>query len=123
MIRSRWARYTLLFLVIGPLAILVFGGVVMLLWNNVLAEVLKISTITFWQALGLLVLSKILFGSFGGGRSSHGESSWKRRMREKWARMTPEERERFKEKWRNGKWGYKPWDSPDSGTQTSTEAG
>jgi hypothetical protein len=50
--------------------------------------------ITFWQALGLLVLSKILFGRFSGpGRRMR----WRHRMAERWNQMTPEEREKFRE--------------------------
>ena len=107
---SRFARYFLLFAVIGPLAILVFGGIVMLLWNNVLAEVLRISTINFWQALGILVLSKILFSSFGSGGRSRGDY-WKQRMM--WKHMTPEQKEKFKEEWksRSHRWGYKSGES------------
>ena len=52
-------------------------------------------SISFWQALGLLVLSKILFGGFrphtGGG------ARWRRRMIDRWEQMTPEEREKFKQ--------------------------
>jgi hypothetical protein len=108
--RSIWAKRILLFTVIGPLAVFIFGSVVMLLWNNALAPVLNISTVTFWQALGILVLSKILFSSFGGGRR---HSSWKERMQQKWNNRTPEERERFREKWKNRWWkgGHKPWDT------------
>jgi Ca2+/H+ antiporter, TMEM165/GDT1 family len=66
------ARWILLFLIVGPIAIFIFGTVVMWLWNNALAPALHIPTITFWQGLGILVLSKILFGSF------HGEKEWSR---------------------------------------------
>jgi len=95
--RSRWTRFILLFILIGPIAILVFGGIVMLLWNNALAPVLHISTVTFWQALGILVLSKILFSSFSGGAGRR-YPSWKERISQKW-----------KDRWWKG--GYKPWDS------------
>jgi hypothetical protein len=75
-------------------AVLAFGYVTMQLWNWVMPAVLGLHTITFAQALGLLVLSKILFGGFhrhgGCGRG------WKGRMQERWAQMTPEERERFR---------------------------
>jgi hypothetical protein len=110
--RSLWTRRILLFLVIGPLAILVFGVVVMFLWNNVLAPVLHISTVTFWQGLGILVLSKILFSSFSGG-GGYRRDYWKQRMM--WKNMTAEEKEKFKEEWktRGRRWGYR---SPDSET-------
>jgi len=110
-----WAKMVLLFIIIAPLAILFFGGIVMWLWNNALVPVLHISTVTFWQALGILVLSKILFGSFSGGRSNR-HSNWKERMSKKWNNMTPEEKEKFKAKWNDRWWkpGFKPWDSENA---------
>ena len=83
---------------IGVLAIaafFVFGWVVMLLWNAVLPAATGWHTITYWQAVGLLVLSKILFGGFRGGGGWRGH--WRHRMRERWEQMTPEEREKFRE--------------------------
>jgi membrane protein implicated in regulation of membrane protease activity len=89
--------FTLLALVVAG----ALGYVVMLLWNQVLAVVISgVSLISFWQALGLLLLSKILFGGFSGrcgGKGSH----WKNEMKEKWQGMTPEEREKIKQEWRN----------------------
>ena len=58
--RSFILRKVAFFILIATAAIIVFGGAVMLLWNNVLAGVLNISTITFGQALGILLLAKIL---------------------------------------------------------------
>jgi hypothetical protein len=111
------ARWILLFLVVGPIAIFIFGTVVMWLWNNALSPALHIPTITFWQGLGILVLSKILFGSFGGGGSSR-RTSWKERMEQKWNRMSPEEKEKFKARWKDSWWkrGYKPWDNESTGS-------
>ncbi|HVM89779.1 MAG TPA: hypothetical protein VMT76_16450 [Puia sp.] len=90
------------FLMILPMILIgiaVFGGLVMLLWNNVLAVVLHISTVTFWQALGILALSKILFGGF---RGAHwGRHKWKQGMVQRWENMTPEEREKFQQEWQN----------------------
>ena len=59
-------------------------------------------TITFWQALGLLVLSKILFGGFHrhGGRD---RARWRQRMKDRWEQMTPEEREKFRKGMRCGR--------------------
>jgi hypothetical protein len=87
----------------------IIGAVVMLLWNNVLAPVVHISTISFWQALGILVLSKILFGGFRGGGWGPRNYYWKRRMMQKWNNMTPEEKQRFKSQWeaRCGDWGFR----------------
>ncbi len=120
--RSHRGRRILFFILLAPLAILVFGGVVMLLWNNVLTPVLHVSTITFWQALGILVLSKILFGSFGGGGRSRREY-WKQKMM--WNSMSPEQKEKFKEEWRSRshRWGSKNGDSENPASQTTTEPG
>jgi hypothetical protein len=78
----------------------VAGFVVMSLWNLVMPAIFGIRSIGFWQALGLLILSKILFGGFrphtGGG------PRWRRRMMERWEGMTPEEREKFKQGMRRG---------------------
>ena len=86
---------------------------VMALWNNILVSVLHVGVINFWQALGIFGLAKILFGGFpGGGRwGGHGPGRWRGhmegRMREKWMNMSPEEREKFKQDWRNrcSSWG------------------
>jgi hypothetical protein len=55
--------------------------------------------ITFWQALGLLVLCRILFGNLGGHGSDHSKSRGPKS--ERWERMTPEEREKFRQDMRS----------------------
>jgi hypothetical protein len=86
-----------LFLVAPPALVLfvwLFGEVVMHLWNWLLPSLFGWHPIGFWQALGLLLLCRILFGGFGGhGRDGHRA---RRRWREDWERMTPEEREKFR---------------------------
>jgi hypothetical protein len=77
----------------------VFGFVVMSLWNWLMPLLFGVHLITFWQALGVLVLSRILFGGFHGRR---GGMNWRRRMMERselrdYMQMTPEEREKFRE--------------------------
>jgi membrane protein implicated in regulation of membrane protease activity len=87
---------------IAILATGVFGFVVMSLWNAILPAVLGVKAITFLQALGILVLSKILFGGFGrGGGFARKRHEWKQQMEQKLAGMTPEEREKFKAEWKN----------------------
>ncbi len=80
--------------VIGLLAATVFGFVVMLLWNRLMPGLFGLHTIGFWQALGLVVLSKILFGGFHGRPGCGGR--WRQRMIDRWEQMTPEEREKFR---------------------------
>jgi len=81
---------------------LVAGFVVKGLWNALMPEIFGLHVLTFWQALGLLLLAKLLFGGFhrhsGGGRGV-----WRNRMRERWEKMTPEEREKFRDGMRCGR--------------------
>lgn len=93
-----------------PLGIAAIGAVVMLLWNALIPGIFHLGEITFWQALGLLVLSKILFsgGTCGGGHKRHHER-WKNEMREKWEHMSPDERQKFKMKLRY-KGGFGDWE-------------
>lgn len=46
---------------------LLFGYVVMLLWNWLMPDIFGLGVITFWQAVGIVVLAKLLFGGVGGG--------------------------------------------------------
>src|ERR1700712_1778732 len=97
-----WFRKGLMFLVLFIAAIFIFGAIVMGLWNAILPAVLGVKAITFPQALGILLLSKILFGGFGrrggwNGRRQH----WRNNTQEKWGSMTAEEREKFKAEWKN----------------------
>ena len=81
--------------VLAIVAATVLGFIVESLWNWLGPEVFGARTITFWQALGILILSKILFGGFR-GRPGYG-GHWRRRMRERWEQMSPEEREKFRQ--------------------------
>jgi hypothetical protein len=72
-----------------------FGAAVMLLWNWLMPAMFGLTTIDYWQALGILVLSRVLFGNFGGkGGMNHGWHG-KHHLREKWQKMTPEQRQEF----------------------------
>jgi hypothetical protein len=71
-----------------------FGYVVMTLWNAVLPAVAGVHPIGFLQAVGLLVLSRILFGGLRGRR--HRGWHWRGRMQARWQQMSPEEREQFR---------------------------
>jgi hypothetical protein len=90
---ERWIRRGIKIATIGMLAIAVCGFVVMGLWNWLAPAIFGGRTIDFWQALGIIVLSKILFGGFRGRPGFGGH--WRSRMRERWEKMTPEEREKF----------------------------
>lgn len=94
-----------LFFLIPPAIVLfvaVFGEIVMHLWNWLVPALFGGHQVNFWQALGLLVLCRILFGGFG----SHGPRGRRRAMSDRWERMTPEEREKFRQGMRNRCGGF-----------------
>ncbi len=106
--RPRWKKLIL----IAPLAILgmlvfiaIGGGIVQYLWNWLLPALFGWREITFWQALGILALCRILFG--GSGWHGSVRSNVRRRMEERCERMTPEERERFRQRMRE-RFGFDP---------------
>ena len=88
-----------------------FGGlmgfVVMSLWNVTLPRLVQgVSAISFWQAIALLILSRLLFGGFRGpwNRPDFGNAKrdqWKGRMAEHWQKLTPEQRDRMRQFWGN----------------------
>jgi hypothetical protein len=84
---------------IATVAFLVFGFVVTHLWNYLMPGLFGLHAITFWQAVGLIILGRLLFGGFG---PRFGGPPWRRHMAERWAQMTPEEREKFREGMRAG---------------------
>ncbi len=84
-----------LFALCATAAFVLFGFVTMSLWNWLMPSLFGLRLITFWQAIGILFLSKLLFGGFRG--RPRGRMYWKRRMFERWERMTPEEREKFRQ--------------------------
>ncbi len=112
---------------LGPLAILALllfiaigGEVVRLLWNWLLPSLFGWRQITFWEALGILALCRILFGGLG-GHGGHRSGLRRRvkdrvadRMAERWEAMTPEERERFQQGIR-GRCGFGPSTSESKG--------
>ncbi len=109
--KKYWIRKGLMITIFVIAATLLFSLVVMSLWNAILPAVLGVKAITFIQALGILILSKILFGGFRGGWRGGRGQEWKQKMKEKWETMSPEQRDQFKAEWKNrcgGRWGMKP---------------
>ena len=115
MMRDRNWKWKLVWMVpIGLVAIALFtyigGKAVEWLWNWLMPMLFGVSTVTFWQALGILVLCRILFGghgfSRGGRRDGTGPAMMRKHMMdrisdrivERWDQMTPEERERLWER-------------------------
>ena len=91
--RHRFVR-GLKFVLFAAMFVTVCGFVVMSLWNWLMPALFGWHLINFWQAVGVLVLSKILFGGFRGHPGRH--LYWRRRMLERWEQMSPDEREKFR---------------------------
>ena len=94
------------------LAVAALGTVTMLLWNWLVPALFNGPMITFGETLGILLLSKILFGGWKGKRwkNHHCHSGkhtyWKTKIEERMANMTPEEREKFKQKYSHCGWNH-----------------
>lgn len=80
---------------------------VMMLWNWLIPEIFHGGpVISFWQALGLMFLARILFGGFkppyaASGSGDH-KTYWKDKIKAKWDCMDPDKKERIKEKFFGG---------------------
>jgi hypothetical protein len=112
----------------GFLLLIALGGeIVKRLWNWLLPELFGFPALTFWQALALLALCRILFGGWGGGgdrRAKVGRRTADRigdrvadRFADRLERMTPDERERIRQRLRE-RWGERP-SSSDSAEPAS----
>ncbi len=96
--RRRW-YWILPFAIVGiPLFLFIGGEVVMHLWNWLLPPLFGWRILTFWQALGLLALCRILFGGLGHG----GPGGRRRHFRGRCRDWSPEEREKFRRAMEDG---------------------
>lgn len=113
--RRNWIAKIALIVPLVLLAIAAFVYVTMSLWNWLVPDLFHGPLITFWQAFGLLLLSKIIFSGFGKrhpGYRGHWRPYWKQR----WSSMSDEDRERFKQKMKE-KWCG--WTEQSSGEKTT----
>ncbi|GAB2791626.1 hypothetical protein HNQ93_003508 [Hymenobacter luteus] len=98
--RSFWLFRGLKFILFAALFIAAAGYLTMGLWNWLVPTLFHGPFITFWQTLGLLLLTRILFGGWGrGGRGAawaRQRKLWKQKMESRMAGLTPEEQEKFR---------------------------
>lgn len=97
--KGKFILYPLLFL----LFIAAITSLFMLLWNWLMPEIFGLQEINFWQSLGLVALSKILFGGVWGkhkcGCHHQGSHySWKEKFKSKWQNMSDEDKQKWEEK-------------------------
>jgi hypothetical protein len=111
---QHWIQKGIKYAIMGIVYATVSGFVVMYLWNWLAPSIISATTITFWQALGIWALAKVLFGGRGwGGRGHHRHhghkhgGSWRAKWEEKWEKMTPEQQAEMKARW--GKHCGKGW--------------
>ena len=102
---------------VAPPAILLLitlcGEVAMHLWNWLLPPLFGWHQIGFWQVLGLMLLCRLLFGGFRGGGHGPGPSMARRAMAQRWEKITPEEREKFRQSARSRcGWNEPPAEQP-----------
>jgi hypothetical protein len=98
--RKPYRRVRFFFPVFILLALLAFSFAVYWLWNNVLVAVVSVKPVTYWQAMGLLILCRILLGGFRAGPRAGGPPQGGPNWREKWRQMSDEDRAKFKNEWR-----------------------
>jgi hypothetical protein len=106
--RPFWIFKGLKFAFFAIAFVLVGGFVIMHLWNWLIPSIFT-TGIGFTQALGILVLARILVGGMGrghgwGGRYGGRHYQWKEKMENRMSKMTPEEREQFKQRMKE-QWG------------------
>ena len=86
------------FFVLCPLVIfLLVTLIVKMLWNCILPDVLGVKTINYWQAMGILVLSKIFFGGVNARLGKRINNLKNKPIEKQTEGMTLEEKEKFKE--------------------------
>jgi hypothetical protein len=122
------------FIVLGLLFVTVLGLVTMTLWNCLIPDLFHGPVITFWQALGLLLLGKLLFGWHGPSKGgAPWRNHWREKMRQRMENMTPEERERLRacygrfkgggRFWNDRNWDERSWNDPNWNERREQEPG
>jgi hypothetical protein len=103
---TRRGWWVVKFVVFGLLMVVLLGLLTQFLWNFIMPDIFGLRVINFWQGLAMFVLAKLIFGFGGGGRSKwsgYRNHRWKHEWAEKYSKLSPEERERFKQKLKD-KW-------------------
>lgn len=91
------------YLILIPITLLLLlPFVIQQLWNHLITDLFPIRAIGYWEALGLFILCRMLFGNFGFGRRSHKASD---QVRKQWMNMSDDDRKRLREEWKRRKSG------------------
>ncbi len=103
--KRHWVFGAIKMMTFAVVLVLVAGVAVMLLWNALVPAIFGTAPITWLQAVGLLVLARLLVG---GRRAFGGHYGWRRRWESKVAAMSPEERQKWKEEFGGYCCGVRP---------------
>jgi hypothetical protein len=97
--KGKWLFFIPLMLIGGALMV----ALLMVLWNWLMPTIFGLITITYWQAAGLLLLSKLLFSGFNFNKRGHKPPFANNRsnpLKNKFMNMNEEEKQAFKAKWK-----------------------
>ncbi len=101
----RWFFKGLAMAVVGIVLAILYCYAFMYLWNWLVPDIFSGPKIVIWEAAGILLLGKMLFGGFGhwgkGCNKCGGKKHWKSSFRKEWRKMSEEERDRCKEKFKS----------------------
>jgi hypothetical protein len=93
--KRRWL-FVPIFIVV---ALTLLSALVMLLWNSIVVPVFALPALQLWQAGGLLLLCRLLFGGFR-FRPRAGRFGPPPQMRDRWLKMNEQQRAHFRSEWR-----------------------
>jgi hypothetical protein len=101
------------FVFIGIAGLAAVIALVMVLWNWLIPVLFSGPVITYWQAAGILILSKVIFSGYWGHKHHHSDyrhRTWRRRFEEKMRNMSEEEKERFRARFHRRAHWHRPYD-------------
>ncbi len=105
---------------LGILMLLVFSAALMLLWNWIVPTLFRGPTLSFAQSAGILVLTKLLIGSwqcrYGRGR----KLGWKQKFEQRWQAMSPDEQARLKRSFTHQCRAWR-WSEPEPDTKNESK--
>ena len=78
---------TLVGIIFATLFALVFGYLVKVLWNWLMPALFGLGQISYWQAFGVVILAKLLFGGFGSHRGNDHNDHFHKRIDSRWHRF------------------------------------
>ena len=99
--QQHWRKRRLFFLPLIIIGLFAVSAVIMLLWNWIIPGISTLSALTFWQAMGLFILCRILFHGFHFRNNYNSHHRFVRAaFKDKFMNMNEQERQQFKDQWK-----------------------